>query len=95
MDYLITKYNIDNFPVFQADLDRRSNRKECEMILELMNRYAHAVIDYELDYDRWHMGRRSELIDLLVELYGVYDGAINEVVEYAKHFAAEIKEAQA
>lgn len=95
MYYLITKYNIDKFPAFQADLDRRSSRKECNMILELMNRYAVAVVDYFRTVDRWDMGRRAELIDIMVEIYGVDDEAISEVCAYAEHFAEEMEEAEA
>ena len=65
------------------------------MILELLNRYVDAVIEWERTADRWDMGRRSELVDIMVEMFGVDDEVIIEVAQYAVKMADLIKEAEA
>ena len=96
MTYYIDKYvTINQLPQLQKELDTRADRKQCDMILELLNRYVDAVIEWERTADRWDMGRRSELVDIMVEMFGVDDEVIIEVAQYAVKMADLIKEAEA
>ena len=96
MTYFIDKYvSADRLPNLQEDLDIRSDRRQCDLIIEFVNRYVNAVIEWERFADRWDMGRRAELADILTELYGVSDDSVIEVERYGADLAKEIMEAEA
>ena len=96
MTYYIDKYvTINWLPRLQEELDRRADRKQCDMILDFINRYVDAVIEWARCADRWDMGRRAELVDILSEVFGLADDAITEVAHYGEDLAHEIMEAEA
>lgn len=95
MTYYIDKYvTINRLPRLQEELDRRADRKQCDMILDLINRYVDAVIEWERCADRWDMGRRAELVDILSEVFGLADDAITEAAQYGAELARDIMEVE-
>lgn len=95
MTYYIDKYvTINRLPRLQEEFDRRADRKQCDMILDFINRYVDAVIEWERCADRWDMGRRAELVDILSEVFGLADDAITEVAQYGADLARDIMEAE-
>lgn len=95
MTYYIDKYvTIDRLPRLQEELDRRADRKQCDMILDFVNRYVDAVIEWERCADRWDMGRRAELVDILSEVFCLADEAITEVARYGEDLARDIVEVE-